>query len=57
VWKKQLAIGKTISPVMMRELLEKGSTKKLSFTRGNATVKGRLVLANRSTGDLKVVEE
>lgn len=57
VWKKQLATGKTISPVMMRELLEKGSTKKLSFTRGNATVKGRLVLANRSTGDLKVVEE
>lgn len=57
VWKKQLATGKTISPVMMRELLEKGTTKKLSFTTGNTAVKGRLVLANRATGDLKMVEE
>ncbi|EJW15729.1 DNA topoisomerase 3 [Paenibacillus alvei] len=57
VWKKQLAIGKTISAVMMRDLLEKGTTKRLNFTKGNATVKGRLGFANRSSGDLKIYED
>ncbi|MCM3339892.1 DNA topoisomerase 3 [Paenibacillus sp. MER TA 81-3] len=58
VWKKNLAVGKTISETMIRELLEKGTTKRLSFKQGSESVKGRLVWANRSTGELRLeIEE
>ncbi|UHA73130.1 type IA DNA topoisomerase [Paenibacillus sp. 481] len=57
VWKNNLSVGKTISETMLRELLEKGETKRLQFKQGTETVKGRLVWAHRDSGQLKIVRE
>ena len=57
IWKKQQASGKNVSETMLHDLLSKGHTKLLSFTSANRKFKGRLVLANPSSGDLKIEEE
>lgn len=57
IWKKQQASGKTISETMLNDLLTKGHTQLLTFTKGSEKRKGRLVLTNTATGDLSIEEE
>ena len=57
IWKKQQASGKTISETMLNDLLTKGQTQLLTFTIGGQKRKGRLILSNTATGDLRIEEE
>ena len=49
IWKEQH--GKLLTPTMLKALLTKGTTSLLSFSRPEGSVKGRLVLKDRNTGD------
>lgn len=57
IWKEQHVMHKTISPSMLQSLLSKGHTQLLTFNHQGSTFKGRIVLANPESGDLRVERE
>ena len=56
IWKESM--GRMLSDAMVRSLIEKGKTSKLKFkTASGETYAARLLLANRSTGELALERE
>lgn len=53
IWKESL--GKSLTPAMIRSLVEKGRTNKLKLIdRAGAPIEGRIVLKNRDTGQVEL---
>lgn len=53
IWKESL--GKTLTPAMIKSLIEKGRTNKLKLIdRSGAPIEGRIVLKDRSLGQVEI---
>lgn len=56
IWKESL--GKTLTPSMIKSLIEKGRTNKLKLLdRSGAPIEGRIVLKDRNVGQVEIVPE